>query len=83
MWTLRNYENPIMAGNKKRFSSMPLEEYDCKDEQYRTLSFYWYPKHQAKGSPVYSDNSDSDMQSIIPNSLSHTTWKIACGKEIN
>jgi hypothetical protein len=80
MWTLRDYESPIMLGKKKQFSSQSLEEYDCKDMQHKTLSFYWYSKHQAKGDVVHSDTRPGQMQPIIPNSLAHASWKIACGK---
>ncbi len=75
MWTIRDYESPVTVENKKHFSSMSLEEYDCKDMQYKTLTFYWYSKHQAKGDIVYSDNSHGDMQPIIPDSIAHTAWK--------
>jgi hypothetical protein len=80
MWTIRDYESPVTVENKKHFSSMSLEEYDCKDMQYKTLTFYWYSKHQAKGDIVYSDISHGDMQPIIPDSIAHTAWKLACGK---
>ncbi len=81
MWTLRDYESPVKVENKKQFSSMSLEEYDCENVEYKTLSFYWYSKQQAKGKTVYSDNSHGDMQPIIPDSLVHDAWKIACGKK--
>jgi hypothetical protein len=80
MWTLRDYESPVKVRGKKQFSSKSLEEYDCKDMQYKTLSFYWYSKQQGKGSIVYSENTPGNMQPIIPNSLAHVAWKIACGK---
>jgi hypothetical protein len=80
MWTIRDYESPVKVGNKKHFSSMSLEEYDCKDMQYKTLTLYWYSKHQAKGDIVYSDDSHNDMQPIIPDSIAHAAWKLACSK---
>lgn len=80
MWTIRDYESPVTVENKKHFSSMSLEEYDCKDMRYKTLTFYWYSKHQAKGDVVYSENSEGDIQPIIPDSIAHAAWKIACGK---
>lgn len=80
MWTLRDYESPVTVNGKKQFSSKSLEEYDCKNMQYKTLSFYWYSKHQAKGSIVYSETYHGDMQPIIPNSIAHAAWKIACTK---
>lgn len=80
MWTLRNYESPVKTRGKKHFSSKSLEEYDCKNMEYKTLSFYWFSKQQAKGAVVYSETYHGDMQPIIPNSLAHASWKIACGK---
>ena len=80
MWTLRNYESPVKINGKKHFSSKSLEEYDCKNTEYKTLSFYWYSKHQGKGSIVYSDISHGNPQPIIPHSIAHASWKIACGK---
>ncbi len=80
MWTLRDYENPAKVGRKNHYSSRSLEEYDCKEMQYKTLSYYWYSKHNGEGDVVYADISHGDMQPIIPNSLVHDAWKIACGK---
>ena len=80
MWTLRDYESPVKLNGKKHFSSKSLEEYDCKNFQYRTLSFYWYSQHRAKGRIVYSENAPGKMQPIIPNSIAHGAWAITCGK---
>ena len=83
MWTLRDYAAPLKVEGKKQLSSISLEEYDCKNIQYKTLVFYWYPQYKARGRAVYSDINHGDIQPIIPNSLVHDAWKIACGKEIN
>lgn len=80
MWTLRDYESPVKVNGKKQFSSKSLVEYNCKDMEYKTLSFYWYAKHQARGAVVYSETFHGDMQPIIPNSIVHAAWKIACRK---
>ena len=80
MWILRDYENPLKVGKTRQLSSKSLEEYDCKNMGHKTLSFYWYSRHQAKGTVVYSETDYGQMQPIIPNSLAHDAWKIACGK---
>jgi hypothetical protein len=80
MWTRRDYESPVKINGKKHFSSKSLEEYNCKDMEYKTLSFYLFAKQQAKGAVVYSETYHGDMQPIIPNSIAHASWKIACGK---
>jgi len=40
MWTLRDYSAPLKVGGKKQLSSISLEEYDCKNIQYKTLVYY-------------------------------------------
>ena len=80
MWTLRDYESPVKVNGKEQFSSKSLVQYDCKDMEHKTLSFYWYSKHQAKGAVVYAEQYHGDLQPIIPGSLTHVAWKIACGK---
>lgn len=80
MWTLRDYESPVKVKHKNHFSSKSLEEYDCKNMEYKTLSLYWYSKHQAEGVIVYSELAHGNPQPIIPNSIAHASWKIACGK---
>lgn len=80
MWMLRDYESPVKVNGKKQFSSKSLEEYDCKNMEYKTLSFYWYSKHQAKGTVVYAETLHGNTQPIIPNSIAHVAWKLACGK---
>lgn len=80
MWTLRDYESPVKVKGKNQFSSKTLEEYDCKDIGHKTLAFYWYSKHRAKGDLVHSDITPGQTQPIIPGSLTHAAWKIACGK---
>lgn len=81
MWTLTDYESPVLVGGKKHFSSKSLDEYDCQNEQYRTLALYWYSRHKGEGDLVYSDLHPSSMQPIIPNSIVQAAWKIACGKK--
>ena len=80
MWTLKDYQSAVKVGRKNHSSSKSLEEYDCKNMQYKTLSFYWYSKHKGKGDVVYTESPNSNMQPIIPNSFVHDAWKIACGK---
>jgi hypothetical protein len=80
MWTLRDYESPVKVRGKKHFSSKSLEEYDCKNMEYKTLSFYWFSRQRAKGVVVYSETYHGDMRPIIPNSIANASWKIACGK---
>ena len=86
IWTLTNYAKRQSAGGKKQLSTKSWYEYDCQNEQYRTLILYWYSGHMGKGKIVYSEIVYSGrilakMQPIIPNSAVERIWKITCGKE--
>lgn len=80
MYTLKDYESPLMVGGKRQMSTKQLDEYDCENKKYRTLAYYWYSRHQAKGDLVYDDTAPGRMLPIIDDSTIEERWKIACGK---
>lgn len=81
MWSVVDYESPRSADGKVHLSTKSLDEYDCKNEQYRTLAFYWYSSHKGDGELVYSETNPGTVQPIIPGSVGEIAWKIVCGKE--
>lgn len=81
MWSAVDYESPRSADGKEQRSTISLDEYDCQNEQYRTLAFYWYSRHRGEGELVYSETIPGKMLPVVPNSVGETAWKIACGKE--
>ncbi|HRQ05064.1 MAG TPA: hypothetical protein PK580_03775 [Nitrosomonas halophila] len=80
MYTLTDYESPLMVGGKRQLSTKSLDEYDCENRKYRTLAYYWYSRHQAKGDLVYDDTAPGRMLPVIDGSTIEDAWKIACGK---
>jgi len=80
MWSLADYESPIAVGGKNHLSSKSLEEYDCRNKEFRTLAFYWFARHQAEGDVLYSETAPGKMQPIIQNSITEKASKVACGK---
>jgi hypothetical protein len=81
IWTLIDYKSPRSVGGKKQLSTKSLDEYDCQNEQYRTLNLYWYSDNKGEGKIVYSELVPGRMQPIIPNSVFERVWKITCGKK--
>jgi hypothetical protein len=80
MYTLTNYESPLMVGGKPQLSTKSLKEYDCENKKYRTLAYYWYTRYDAKGDLIYDDTTPSKMLPIIDGSVLEDAWKVACGK---
>lgn len=79
MWSLFNYESPMPVGSEKHFSTVSLDEHDCQNKEYRTLTFHWFSRHKAAGDPIYSETRDGNMQPIISGSVVERVWEIACG----
>jgi len=78
MWSLFNYESPMPVGSKKHFSTASLDEHDCQNMEYRTLTFHWFSRHKAEGDPIYSETRDGNMQPIVSGSVAERVWKAAC-----
>jgi len=81
MWSVVGYESPRSVAGKDQLSTKSLDEYDCQNEQYRTLAFYWYSHHKGDGELLYSETVPGKMLPIVPNSVGEIAWKIACGRE--
>lgn len=80
MWSLFNYESPMPVGSEKHFSTTSLDEHDCQNKEYRTTTFYWFPRHKAEGDPIYFETKGGNMQPIISGSVAERVWEVACGK---
>lgn len=80
MWSLINYAGAIEVGEKEHISSKELNEYDCKDRQYRILALYWYSDRDAEGEMIYDDTAPGPMKPIIEDSVYDRAMEIACGK---
>lgn len=81
MWTLRNFKKAETAANGKSYlSSMTRSEYDCNEEKFRLLSIHFYSSNMRNGDIVNGlDTEENQWHSILPESISATEFKIACG----
>jgi hypothetical protein len=80
MYTLTNYESPLMVGGKHQRSTKSLDEYDCENKKYRTLAYYWYTRYDAKGDLIYDDTTPTKMLPVVEDTITEDAWKVACGK---
>jgi hypothetical protein len=82
MWSLIDY-NLVqeVSADIKFLSQKSQQEYDCKEEQRRTLYFSWHTGNMGKGDVTYIDNKpDNKWSPVPPESTDETLWKFACGK---
>ena len=82
MWDLLNYKvAKTSAAGKLVLSSVDQDEYDCKEEISRTLTFSFYSKNMGAGEVVHnSGNLHEEPEPILPGSVAATLFKVACGK---
>lgn len=81
MWCLLDFKKK--QGNKgKEFLSLKVQsEYDCKEEQSRSLAIIGFSKNMGYGKPDSSGSYPTDWQPVAPESNDLTFWQIACGKK--
>ncbi len=82
MWSLIDYILvQEVSADTKFLSQKSQQEYDCKEEQRRTLYFSWHSENMGKGEVIYIDNKpDNNWSPIPPESTDEILWKFACGK---
>jgi len=81
MWSLFDYNSVQEVGDKKFLSLKGQNEYDCKEEKIKVLSFTMHYENMGGGDAVYSNNeSDENWEPVSPDSQGENLWKFACGK---
>jgi len=84
MWSLDDALNKVdyVAGVKPFMSTKEQVEYDCKEEQSRTLYIYFHSGNMGGGEVVYVQSDIGEWTPVAPGSIGNTLLRIACGKEV-
>jgi len=82
MWMLLDLNSvKESAAGIKFLSTKNQDEYDCKEEQYRTLYFSWHSENMGRGIVVYSNNEpNKNLSPFPPEDINESLWEFACGK---
>ena len=81
MWDLMDYKVVKTTNGRRYLSALAQQEYDCKEETSRTLTFNWYSKSMGAGEVVYSSgNAHDEFEPITPGTTGENLFKVACGK---
>jgi hypothetical protein len=62
-------------------SSKHQDEYDCKEEQMRALSFYWFSENMGGGKVVFFNDYPDTWSPVQPGSIEEILFKVACNKK--
>ena len=82
MWRLADFNSVQEVSTDTKFlSQKSQQEYDCKEEQTRTLYFSWHSENMGRGEIVHLDDEpDQNWSPVAPESANEFLWKFACGK---
>lgn len=81
MWRLTDLNEAKRDANGNIYISyLEQNEYNCKEEQFRPISFQNYSEHMAEGKMVYFNSDGAMWQPIPPDSVAEILLKIACKK---
>ena len=81
MWNLMDYKVVRTVVDKRFLSSAIQEEYDCKEETARTLTYNWYSKNMGQGEVVYTSGAmHEEPTPVSPGSVRESSFELACGK---
>lgn len=92
MWYLTDYKTlqtstegvyPYIY-NTQYMSSKTLGEYDCKEDQSRSIALSTYAENMGKGKEVHNSARNINYEPgkwkpIFPNSIGEALWEAACG----
>jgi hypothetical protein len=84
MWNVYNYNMARReAGGKLYLSEEEQVEFDCAEEQMRTLYFSYRSGNMGEGELVKFDSNSDNIKwdPIEPGSTGALLWKYACGKK--
>ena len=82
MWDVEDLNTAKSDANGKYMSSIRQSEYDCKEERYRTDSFFNMSEKMGKGRVVHSSVSKpGEWIAITPDGVAKALWTTACGKK--
>lgn len=81
MWKLHNFEAAQIHDSGKQFMSIKAQsEFNCKEEQSRTLYYSMQSERMGGGNSIITDSKRGEWIPVVPDSIFETLWKFACGK---
>jgi hypothetical protein len=78
MWTLLDFKTIHTAGGTSYLSQKQQLEYDCAEEQLRSLAYYWYSGQIGTGKIVDSYAKPLNWEPSMPDSAGQVQLAFAC-----
>ncbi len=79
MWSLMDYKVVQEVAQDRYLSDESQSEYNCTEEQYRTVTYTWYSDNMGIGKQIHTNSNGSKWEPVRPGSVIETLLKVACG----
>lgn len=81
MWRLYDYKSAQEVSGYKFISAKFLDEYDCKQEQTRSLVNTAFSGNMGGGTVIFTNADAGKWQPVISGSINEAMLRFACGKK--
>ncbi len=81
MWQFYDYKTVQTVGGVRFLTAEEQWEFDCAEERSRVVALKEFSGNMGSGTVVYTNSQIGKWIPVVPGSLSHTVWKVACGKD--
>ena len=80
MWQFYDYKTVQTVGGVRFLTAEEQWEFDCAEERGRVVALKEFSGNMGSGTVVYTNSQVGKWIPVIPGSMGHTVWKVACGK---
>ena len=81
MWQFYDYTTVQTVGGVRFLSNKEEWEFDCVEERSRSLGLKEFSGNMGSGTVEYTNSQVGKWIQIMPDSIGHTVWTVACGKD--
>jgi hypothetical protein len=81
MWYLHDFNTTQTVLKKSYLSSRSQDEYDCTKDRHRALATTSFSGNMGSGKVRSSYSIKGKWEPVLPGTMTHTLWKVACDKQ--
>jgi hypothetical protein len=81
MWQFYDYKTVQTVGGVRFLSAKEQWEFDCAETRSRVLALKEFSGNMGSGTMVDTNSQVGKWITVMPGSIAHTVWTVACGKD--
>jgi len=81
MWQFYDYKTVQTVGGNRFLTVKEQWEFDCVEERSRVVARKEFSGNMGSGTMVFTNSQVGKWLPVMPGSIGHTVWEVACGKK--